>query len=453
MARSFDEPQDPRAAFDEASVGHGSLERAQAILAAHPELASADIHTAAVLGDDRALRLLLARDPSNATAKGGTRGWDALTHLCFSRYLRLDPARSQGFVRAARALLEAGASATTGYHEPGHEPQPEWESALYGAAGLAHHAELTALLLEHGADPNDGETVYHAPETHDNAALAVLVRSGRLSPDSLASMLLRKADWHDLEGVRLLLEHGADPNRPTRWGFTALHQALRRDNALAVVELMLAHGADPRVESRGSPRDGRRQDALALAACRGRADVLALFERSGVPLELAGSLRLIAACARDDDAGVRSIARAEPGLLGEVLSEAGRLLAGFAGVGNTAGVRHLLGLGADVNARYDEDDGYWQIGAGSTALHVAAWRARHATVRLLIDRGASIDARDASGRTPLGLAVRACVDSHWSELRAPDSVALLLAAGASPGGAVYPSGYPEVDDLLAAALG
>src|SRR5437867_5753750 len=139
---------DPRAAFIEAAVWHGTLERADAILAAHPEIASSDIHSAAILGDDAAVRRFLELDPGNATVKGGPRGWDALTHLCFSKYLRLDPARSAGFVRAAQALLDAGASANTGWYEMNHRPEPEWESALYGAAGVAHHAGLTRLLLE-----------------------------------------------------------------------------------------------------------------------------------------------------------------------------------------------------------------------------------------------------------------------------------------------------------------
>lgn len=108
---------DPRAAFIEAACvpldsGHtsGTLERAEAILAAHPVVATSDIHTAAILGDDAAVRRFLELDAGNATAKGGPRGWDALTHLCFSRYLRLDRARTEGFVRAAEALLRAGAS-------------------------------------------------------------------------------------------------------------------------------------------------------------------------------------------------------------------------------------------------------------------------------------------------------------------------------------------------------
>lgn len=84
----------------------------------------------------------------------------------------------------------------------------------------------------------------------------------------------------------------------------------------------------------------------------------------------------------------------------------------------------------------------------STALHVAAWRARHAAVKLLIERGAPVDALDGKGRTPLALAVRACVDSYWMERRSPESVEALLHAGAAVSGVNFPSGYAEVDELL-----
>lgn len=57
-------------------------------------------------------------------------------------------ARSAGFMRAAEALLDAGARAKTGFFDESHHPKPEFESALYGAAGVAHHAELTRLLIE-----------------------------------------------------------------------------------------------------------------------------------------------------------------------------------------------------------------------------------------------------------------------------------------------------------------
>jgi ankyrin repeat protein len=449
---SATENDDPRAAFIEAACvplegGHasGTLERAEALLAARPEIAGGDIYAAAILGDEAAVRRFLERDPAYATAKGGPQGWDALTHLCFSRYLRLERARTGGFVRAAQALLDAGASANTGWYASNHEPEPEWESALYGAAGIAHHAELTRLLVERGADVNNDEVTYHSPETYENAAMRVLVESGKLTGDSLATMLLRKADWHDTEGIRFLLERGADPNRMTRWHYTALHQALRRDNALENIELMLDYGADPTLED---DSDGR--SAVAIAARRGRSDVFESFERRGIPAALSRVERLLAACARNDTAAVRSIAEREPGLVQEAIAGGGRILAEFAGNGTTEGVRNLLDLGVDVAAAFEQGDPYFGIPKNSTALHVAAWLARHATVRLLIERGGQVNARDGNGRTPLALAVRACVDSYWTDRRSPESVKALLRAGASASGVPYPSGYAEVDELLRA---
>jgi ankyrin repeat protein len=418
----------------------GTIDRAEAILAAHPQVAGATIHAAAVLGDDDGVRRCIAADAGSATATGGPYGWDALTHLCFSNYLRLDPARSDGFVRAAEALLDAGASANTGWYEADHQPDAVWESALYGAAGIAHHPGLTRLLLERGADPNDEEVAYHTPESYDNRALTLLLDTGRLTDDSLALMLVRKHDWHDYEGAKLLLEHGIDLNRPNR-RWQPLHHAVLRDNAAEMIELLLDHGADPAVSHHG-------RSAIALAARRGRGDLLALFERRGFPVEPQGADGLLAACARNDVDAVKSIAAREPHLVAEVLADGGKLLADFAGNGNTEGVRHLLDLGVPVDARSPEGDGYFGLARESTPLHSAAWRARHDTVRLLIDRGAAVNARDGGGRTALMLAVRACVDSYWTARRSPESVEALLRAGASPGDIPRPSGYAEVDELL-----
>lgn len=238
----MDEADNPLAAFIVAacvpldgSHASGTIERAEAILAEHPEAPASSIYAAAILGDDAGVRRFLSLDRANATAKGGPNGWDALTYLCFSKYLRLDPARSGGFVGAAKALFDAGATANTGFYEKNHQPEPEFESAIYGAAGVAHHTELTRLLLEHGADPNDGETPYHTPEGYDNGAVRVLVESGKVTQESLATMLLRKCDWHDHEGVVWLLDHGADPNLVTRWQRTAFQQALVRDNAVEII--------------------------------------------------------------------------------------------------------------------------------------------------------------------------------------------------------------------------
>jgi hypothetical protein len=348
------------------SHSSGTLDQAEAILAANPQIGTTDIYTSAILGDAETVRRLITQDPTNATAKGGPHRWDALTHLCFSRYLRLSPARSDGFVRAAEALLEAGANANTGFFSNEHQPTPEFESVLYGAAGVAHHAGLTCVLLEHGADPNDGEVTYHSPEGWDNAVLKLLLDSGKLSADSLATMLLRKADWHDYEGIKLLLERGADPNRITHWGLTALHQVLRRDNDLRNIEIMLDHGADPSVGNRFGGKS-----AAVIAAFRGRGDVLELLQRRGSGARFQGVEELVAACAQNDQTAVRAITTREPKLLDELKAEGARLLAEFAGTGNTRGVGLLLDLGVDVRALYP-GDGYFDIAKDSTALHVAA---------------------------------------------------------------------------------
>lgn len=439
---------DPASAFLKAAsaphdTGHasGTLEEAASLLAAHAELAEADIYTAATLGDDTTVRRFLALDRGLAVARGGPYGWDPLMYLCFSRYLRLDPARTDGFVSAASALLDAGADPNGGWFEAGHQPTPVWESVLYGAAGIAHNAPLTRLLIERGADPNDDETPYHAPESYDNGALAVLVESGKLTADNLAMMLIRKHDWHDLDGIDYLLRHGADPNRQSHWGFTPLHHAIARDNHVDGIKLLMDHGADPL-----RAHDGR--SAVAMAARRGRGDLLALFAERGVSLELDGVDALIAACARGDDAAIDEIRTYKPGVVADLVAMDGRVLAEFAGNGNTEGVRRLIDLGVSPGAVFEAGDGYWDVAPRSTALHVAAWRVRPETVNLLIARGAPIDARDGSDRTPLALAVKACVDSYWMARRTPAVVAALLTAGATARGIPYPSGYAEVDDLL-----
>jgi ankyrin repeat protein len=452
LIRSLANLTDPVAAFIEvacvprhSSHGSGTLEHAEMILSRYPQVATSNIYTAAILADEAAVRSFLSRDRKSATATGGPYGWDALTYLCFSRYLRLDRERSDAFVATARALLDAGASANTGWYEmiDHPNPRPEWESAIYGAAGIARHPGLTRLLLERGADPNDGETPYHVPETYDNTVAKILLESGQLNALSLTWMLVRKTDWHDEEGLRLLLESGADPNAMTKWGDNALHHALRRDNSLKMIALLLDHAADAALKN---TRDGR--SATAMATHRGRRDVLALLEQRGVARDLHGVDRLIAACATGDREAIPLLVAQEPHLVNELIAAGGTLLAEFAGNNNVAGLRCLLDLGVSASALYREGDPYFDIAYDSTALHVAAWRAWPHGVKELIKRGTPVNALDGKGRTALFLAVKACVDSYWTARRSPDSVEALLRAGATTSGIASPCGYDAVDDLL-----
>jgi ankyrin repeat protein len=423
----------------------GTLEAAETILTNHPHIAARSIYVAALLGDETAVLGFLAQDPASATVKGGLRFWDPLTYLCFSRFLRMDPTRSDAFVATARALLDAGASANTGWIEliDFPNPRPVPETAIYGAAGVAHHPALTRLLLERGADPNDEETPYHVPETHDNTVLRILLVSGKLSPKSISTLLLRKCDWHDAEGVQLILEHGADPNSIMGWGKAALHQAVQRDNSLTILNLLLDHGADPALP------DNQGRTAIAIAARRGRATALDLFERRGAKLEMTGVDALLAACARDRKGAIAVIAPAEPEATALVIEHGGPILAAFAGIGNAAGVRNLLDLGVSPSAIFHQGDGYFGIARESTALHVAAWRGWSDVVKELIARGAAVNDLDGEGRSPLQLAVKACIDSYWVDRRTPHSVRALLDAGASKDGIILPTGYGEIDRLLA----
>jgi ankyrin repeat protein len=436
----------------EASHVSGTLEDADRIRQLHPDVTSATIHGAAVSGDDQAVAVCLAADPALAVRLGGPRNWDPLTYLCFSRYLRLDRARSAAFLRSATLLLDAGAPATTGFFEPGDGAERSFESALYGAAGVAHDATLTRLLLARGAEPNDGEVCYHSPEWGDLEVVEALVETGRLNADSLATLLIRKHDWHDAQGVLYLLANGADPNRQTPWGVTALHQSLRRDNAASLVEALLAHGADPTRVIEPRFAGGRHGvDAVALAAWRGRGDVLDLFERAGAPMPTDDVVGLTVACARGNDAIATRMLAASPSLQDECRIHGGEWLALAAGNGNVAVLRCLLGLGVPAGAVWPEGDGYFEIATNSTALHVAAWRARHDAVHDLLERGAPVDAVDGAGRTPLQLAVRACTVAYWRDRRDTASIAALLSAGADASRVVVPTGYGDADKLLIGA--
>ncbi len=290
---------------------------------------------------------------------------------------------------------------------------------LYGAAGVAHHPEMTRLLLERGADPNDGEVAYHSPETLDNRAMKVLVESGKLTPESIGMMLLRKFNWHDDEGVAWLLDHGADPNL-LYWKGRPLHHALRHDCPFPYFELLLDHDADPTLTA----HDGT--SVAAIAARMARADVLDLFERRGFAVALQGDDAFLAACTRADEAAARSIAAADPDTVQRVQSQHPGVFVDFAGSGNVAAVRLMLDLGFDPGAprtapRWVE---------GETALHAAARRGHLAMAKLLIERGAPLEAAHRSGATPLAVALQSLVDqSEWTpnEYTLPIAAALLKA--------------------------
>ena len=136
--------------------------RAQLLLEQHDWLARATIHTIAATGDVDAARELLDRGPSQASLVGGPYGWEPLLYLTYSR-VPLGPGRSG--VGVARLLLEHGADPNAGYLWEGLVPPfTALTGALGGGGTIPKHPEELALarvLLQAGADANDGQALYN----------------------------------------------------------------------------------------------------------------------------------------------------------------------------------------------------------------------------------------------------------------------------------------------------
>lgn len=420
-----------------AATWHGDVAEAKRILELHPDVATANVYTGALAGNLPALAAQLDADVSLAKTVGGPYAATALTYLCMSVFLRSDKEREDEFVASAELLIKCGADVNQGFQSTGQ--WPDYETPLYGAAGIAHNERLTRLLLQHGADPNDGEAAYHCPESYDNGAMRAMVESGRMTKDSLTMMLIRKHDIHDYEGARYLLEHGADPNALEEKGWYPLMHALMRCNHIRMIELLLDHGTDPTLVHKG-------HTGIQLAVTEGRRDVLELFRSRGYRLEFQGFHELVYACAMGDQARARELATKDH--LDQLRMFAGHLLAKFTSSGNLDGVKCMLSLGISADTPFAAGDGYFGIPRGSVPLHVACWRSQPAIVRLLIEQGADVNRVDANGSTPLMLAVRAATDSYWLDRRTPESVEALLAAGAHKYGVKLPTGYEAIDRLL-----
>ncbi len=78
-----------------------------------------------------------------------------------------------------------------------------------------------------------------------------------------------------------------------------------------------------------------------------------------------------------------------------------------------------LGLGIDVNTANN---------AGNTALHGAAMAGFNTIVQLLVDRGATVNAENTRGETPLKLAAEGFVRGGQLNVR-PKTAALLRTLG------------------------
>jgi hypothetical protein len=257
--------------------------RAAAMLEDDADLVDRSIWAAATAADPHAVRRHLDRDPSLARRSGGPSRWEPLLYLCYSR---VPSGRSRDEVLgAARALLDAGADPDAGYLWRGLSTP---FTAVTGAFGEgeqgpgrqprhAHDVALATLLLERGAEANDGQALYNRMFTPGTEHLEVLFRFGLGGPDrgpwrrrlgdameSPEEMLDRQVTWAAEHGfsdrLELFARHGLDVSgvevRDTSGlpddvstkvdGRTPLHDAAWEGD-VARIEALLAAGADPTV--------------------------------------------------------------------------------------------------------------------------------------------------------------------------------------------------------------
>jgi len=305
---------------------------------------------------------------------------------------------------------------------------------------------MARALLEAGADPNDGESIYHAAEHGHADCLELLVAHG-------ADPGRAHAYWHNTplffllgyperhpdiatvdRGIRWLLSHGADPEVTSgRLAETALHCAARTGRGGTMIELLLSHGANP-----SRPRaDGATPHGLALRY--GNAETVAALARAGVDPAAATPLdRLLAAAHAGDARGARAILAADPAaLLGDsALGAIQEQVARAAAHGTPAALETMLALGFPADDAGND---------GGTPLHWAAWHGRAQNVALLLAHRVRIDVRDGTyGCSALAWACHGSANCRQDDAGYIQVVDQLVAAGARREFAVNRWGTTEV---------
>jgi ankyrin repeat protein len=348
-------------------------------LAERPDLAQGDLFLSCAIGDETAIRAAIAADPACVNASSNPwvcpgckrpLGMPPLVAVTHSSLLQL-PEYADRLRRSARLLLDAGADPDQSWIYAG--PGEFRLSALYGAAGKNHDPELTRILLAAGANPNDGESLYHSQETLDLSCSRLLLEAGAIVEGSNA--LHHQLDIDNLDAFRLLLSYTKDPNDATSGIGRPLLWAIRRRRSRAHVEALLAAGADPHVKT----KDG--VSAFRFALQNGLADVADALRRAGADEEVTLEDQFVAACASNDKPEALRILAARPNVISELSATQLRQLPNLTEQRNHDAVRLMVELGWPIAVR----GGDWS----ASALNLAVFQGNAALARFLLEHGAS----------------------------------------------------------------
>jgi len=419
----------------------GRVRQAARLLRANPAIATYDISTAAVLGDQPTVQGYVQDEPALAILPDTRRNWPPLLYATHSAWHTVDRDHAEGVLQVVWLLLDTGASPNT---DNGRPCRSGGRSALFGAAGIADNAAVTSLLLRYGANPNDGESLYHAALHADRACLRVLLGHGATVHGTNAFAAAIAPD--NAEGVRLMIESGGDPGRPVPEG--GAEDGHLADRSLAplplavgtcgvdVVEPLLAAGADP------NALGADHRSVLRTAVRSGNQDVARLLRRYGARDDSTEVDNFLGACLRADRAAADQLLSVAPGLPRRLTTEDLGTTADAAEYAHPSAVRMMLDLGFPIDARRPD---------GATALHAAAYAGRSAVVALLLSRGADVHAPDGQwGSSALAWATigsgehpRYARDADWI-----GTVRTLLAAGA-PASDAWIGGKPPSEQVAA----
>ena len=328
-------------------------------------------------GDVDAVKALLVHG-ANANAKESVRGQTALMW-----------AAAEQHPQVVEALIEGGADVRA---------RSRIYSSIVTSEGQALEkrkdpAELNYTVLRGGSTP-----LLFAARSGDVESATLLLAAGADVNDALAdgTSALVEAAYSGRGAVgALLLNMGADPNAAAV-GYTALHAAVLRGD-LDMVRALLAHGANPNAAiTKGTPIRRCSQDLelpkkligatpYLLAAKFLEVDMMRALAAAGADPRLPtpdGTTPLMVAAGTGASSGSdrRGLSAQDSG--GKVEPESRVLEA----------VTAALDLGGDVNAANQ---------AGNTALHSAAFLGFDRVVQRLVDKGATLNAKNKRGQTPL----------------------------------------------------
>jgi ankyrin repeat protein len=412
-------------AFLAASV-EGRLREAASMLESIPEVARQGLAVAAALGDAIQVGEMLADDPAAAVAIDELRGWPPLLYACYSRWQQMDPGRAAGASEVIRLLLGAGASPNT--NDGARYPR----SALKGSVE-ANNPDSVKLLLEAGANPDIGQPIGEAIGRGDHRCLELLLAHGARVAGTWA---VGSAVFHDdPQAVALLVEVLGD--QAAREATESLADAAASASP-EVVATLLAAGAQP------AATDEHGLSALRLAIRAGRNETADLLADRGASDDSTDLDRFIGACRRADRPAAEKLLAAHADLR-ERLTDDDRA-AIFEAADSASGA--AVGLVLDM--------GFWphvRNHSGEQPLHVAAYAGNAEAVRLLLDAGADVDARDDQFEsTPLAFATVGSGEQAGLRRDWVGVVRLLLDAGASRAG-VWISDKPPSEEIIDLLLG